>query len=116
MAYVVTRLCIDCVDTACMVPCPVNCFYVPKTPAEGRPHQLYISADECINCDACVPECPWEAIFDESDVPTLFADDTALNALCDKERDLFNPAEHLDEPQPDADQVAANKKKWGLEG
>jgi ferredoxin len=116
MSYIVTRLCIDCVDTACMVVCPVNCFYVPKTPSKERPEQLYISPDECINCDACVPECPWEAIFNEDDTPKIFADDIPLNALCDKERDQFNPAEHLDKPQPDADQIAANKKKWGLEG
>ena len=116
MAYVVTRLCIDCVDTACMLVCPVNCFYVPKTPGESRPNQLYISPDECINCDACVPECPWEAIFEEDAVPMPFAADVALNASSDKERDAFKAAEHLDKPQPDNDQVATNKRKWGLEG
>jgi ferredoxin len=116
MAYVVTRLCQDCVDTACMLVCPVNCFYVPKTPGPGRPEMLYISADECIDCDACVPECPWEAIFKDDDVPAPFADDTALNLLCDSERTEFVVAEHLDKPQPDNDQVAANKKKWGLDG
>ncbi len=114
MSYVVTRLCIDCVDTACMEPCPVTCFYVPKTPTESRPDQLYISADECINCDACVSACPWEAIFEESEVPKLFAADVALNLLCDSERDAFKPAEHIDKPQPDNDQVLANKRKWGL--
>ncbi len=115
MSYVVTRLCIGCVDTSCMEPCPVTCFYVPKAPAEGRPDQLYISADECINCDACVAACPWEAIYEETEVPKLFAADVALNLLCDRERDEFKPAEHIDKPQPDNDQVAANKRKWGLE-
>jgi ferredoxin len=32
---------------------------------------LYIDPNECIDCGACVPECPVEAIFDE----TQLADD-----------------------------------------
>ena len=28
-----------------------------------------IITDECINCGACEPECPVEAIFEEDDVP-----------------------------------------------
>ena len=28
---------------------------------------LYIAPDECIDCEACVPECPVEAIFHDSD-------------------------------------------------
>jgi ferredoxin len=116
MAFVVTRLCRDCVDTDCITVCPVDCFYIPKSIDAEHPNQLYISPDECINCDACVAECPWEAIFDEADVPAVFADDTALNAKCDAERDRFQAAEHLDKPTPDADAVEANKKKWGLGG
>jgi ferredoxin len=42
--------------------CPVNCFYE----SEDR---LWINADECIDCTACVPVCPVEAIFAEADVP-----------------------------------------------
>ena len=30
---------------------------------------LYIHPDECIDCEACVPECPVEAIFLDDDVP-----------------------------------------------
>ena len=31
--------------------------------------QLYIDPEECIDCGACEPECPVEAIFEESEVP-----------------------------------------------
>jgi NAD-dependent dihydropyrimidine dehydrogenase PreA subunit len=31
--------------------------------------QLYIDPDECIECGACEPECPVEAIFPEDEVP-----------------------------------------------
>ena len=30
---------------------------------------LYIDPEECIDCGACVPECPVEAIFPEEEVP-----------------------------------------------
>tara|TARA_B100001142_G_scaffold11001_1_gene10560 strand:+ start:14341 stop:14568 length:228 start_codon:yes stop_codon:yes gene_type:complete len=30
---------------------------------------LYIDPEECIDCGACEPECPVEAIFEESEVP-----------------------------------------------
>jgi ferredoxin len=30
---------------------------------------LYIDPDTCIDCGACVPECPYEAIFPEEEVP-----------------------------------------------
>jgi ferredoxin len=30
---------------------------------------LYIDPNECIDCGACVPECPVEAIFDETQLP-----------------------------------------------
>jgi ferredoxin len=41
--------------------CPVECFY------EGE-QMLYIHPDECIDCEACVPECPVEAIFHEDNL------------------------------------------------
>lgn len=48
--------------TDCVVVCPVECFY------EGQ-QMLYIHPEECIDCEACVPECPVEAIFEESNDP-----------------------------------------------
>ena len=30
---------------------------------------LYINPDVCIDCSACVPECPVEAIYEEDDLP-----------------------------------------------
>jgi ferredoxin len=41
---------------------------------------LYIDPTECIDCQACVPECPVEAIFHEDDVPANQQDFIALNA------------------------------------
>jgi len=42
----------------------------------GKPEEewpwLYIDPDTCIDCGACVPECPYEAIFPEEEVPVDF--------------------------------------------
>jgi ferredoxin len=42
----------------------------------GKPEEewpwLYIDPDTCIDCGACVPECPYEAIFPEEEVPFAF--------------------------------------------
>lgn len=115
MAYVVTRLCRDRKDTSCVTVCPVDCFYVPKEVTDKYLNQLYISPSECIDCGACEPECPWEAIFEADAVPDPFKEeDTALNQLCDDERDAFETAAHEEKPRPSAEEVAENKKKWGL--
>jgi ferredoxin len=56
MFWVITRLCIDCLDTGCVSVCPVDCIYEPLEPGkDGLPNQLYIDPDECIDCGACEP-------------------------------------------------------------
>jgi len=114
MAFVVTQLCKDCVDTACVSVCPVDCFYVPKEVSAEHPNMLFISPEECIDCAVCEPECPWEAIYPEEDVPEVFEDDIVLNELCDTERDAFELAEVKDHEPPSAEEVAENKAKYGL--
>ena len=62
MTYVVTEPCVDCKYTDCAAVCPVEAFH-------ELTDRLYINADTCIDCDACVPECPVEAIFADNNVP-----------------------------------------------
>ncbi len=66
MAYYITETCIDVKDKACVEVCPVDCIH--PIDGDGEP-MLYIDPDECIDCGACEPECPVEAIFAEEDVP-----------------------------------------------
>lgn len=66
MPYVITETCVDVKDKACVDVCPVDCIH--PTDGEGEP-MLYIDPDECIDCGACEPECPVEAIFAEEDMP-----------------------------------------------
>jgi NAD-dependent dihydropyrimidine dehydrogenase PreA subunit len=73
MTYVITEPCIDVKDKGCVDECPVDCIY------EG-PRMLYIHPDECVDCGACEPVCPVEAIFYEDDVPGQWAQFTTENA------------------------------------
>ena len=73
MTYIVTEACVDCKYTDCAAVCPVEAFH-------ELPDRLYINPETCIDCDACVPECPVEAIFPEDKVPEEWASYTALNA------------------------------------
>jgi ferredoxin len=72
MTYVVTEDCVNCKYTDCAAVCPVEAFH-------ELPDRLYINADTCIDCDACVPECPVEAIYADSTLPEHFAEWLALN-------------------------------------
>jgi ferredoxin len=114
MAYIITRLCRDCLDTGCVSVCPVDCIYLYKgSDTATFPSQLYIHPDECIDCGACEPECPWQAIFEEVAVPGVFKDDTPLNYKIMEQMSDFEVAKHKKIEHPTAEQVAANKKKWG---
>jgi len=68
MAHVITSLCLR--DGGCATVCPVECI-VPGYPVGEWP-LYYIDADTCIDCGACVPECPFAAIFPEDEVPSAY--------------------------------------------
>jgi ferredoxin len=66
MTHIITSLCLR--DSGCVDVCPVECI-VPGKPADQWPW-FYIDPDTCIDCGACIPECPFEAIFTEDEVPS----------------------------------------------
>lgn len=116
MAWVITRLCRDCVDQACVDVCPVECIYEYTGDDHQKfPNQLYIHPEECIDCGACEPECPWEAIYEDVSVPEVLNEDTPLNALIVDAMDDFEVPNPTEKDQPTPEQVSENKKKWGLE-
>jgi ferredoxin len=73
MAFVVCEPCRDCKYTDCVAVCPCECFYQDDK-------MLYIDPLECIDCEACVPECPVEAIFPERNVPEQWTSYIQLNS------------------------------------
>jgi len=62
VTYVITDACIDVNDRTCVTQCPMDCIY------EGK-RMLYIHPDECIDCGACEPLCPVDAVYFEPDLP-----------------------------------------------
>ena len=60
MTYLVNDKCIKCKHTDCVEVCPVECFY------DGD-NMLVINPDECIDCGVCVPECPVDAIIEDTE-------------------------------------------------
>ena len=74
MAYIITEPCIGTKDASCVEVCPVDCIY------EGE-DQFYIHPDECIDCGACEPECPVNAIFPEESLPPEWANYTPIDAV-----------------------------------
>ena len=73
LTYVITEPCIGTKDQSCVEVCPVDCIY------DGG-DQFLINPEECIDCGACEPECPVEAIYPEDEVPEEMESYIAKNA------------------------------------
>ena len=93
MPYVVTDNCKGCKFTDCVEVCPVDCFHHDD-------EMVYIDPDECIDCGACEPECPVQAIFEETAVPADKSSWTQINA--EKAPELPGISEKTD-PLPTAE-------------
>lgn len=62
MTTFVTDNCVGCRFTDCVTVCPVECFHYDD-------QMLYIDPETCIDCAACIPQCPVQAIYEEADYP-----------------------------------------------
>jgi ferredoxin len=111
MAYVVSGRCIDCRYTYCAVPCPTACFWEIEAPHR----MLLIDPDACIDCDACLPECPVNAIWPDHELPAPYESWKAFNAQwCKTGRNVDGGTD----PLPTArllEDVQAEEKAKGLE-
>ncbi len=110
MTFVVTSNCIGVKDRSCVEVCPVDCFYDLRDPElnkrfKKKPRKitwqddipvnhnedkdldwgmLVINPDECINCGACVVECPVKAIYEDIEVPESEREFIEINASISK--------------------------------
>jgi ferredoxin len=73
VTYIIAQPCADVLDKGCIEECPVDCIY------EGH-RMMYIHPDECVDCGACEPVCPVEAIYCEDDMPDRWKDYHQINA------------------------------------
>lgn len=80
MSFIIGNKCVSICDTGCVSACPVDCIHGPiniigsgkeveklrrENKLEGK--QLYINPDECIECGACLEECPPYAIYESEE-------------------------------------------------
>ena len=94
MPYVVTERCIRCVYTDCVEVCPVECFH-------DAGELLVIDPQECIDCGACVPACPVEAIYFDEDLPQGQEEFMAINEKLAKTSPIIFAAK---DPHPQAEE------------
>nr|WP_296773461.1 ferredoxin family protein [Rhodococcus sp. (in: high G+C Gram-positive bacteria)] len=73
MPYIISEACIDIMDNSCIQVCPVDCIS-----AHGR--MRVIDPESCIDCGACVPECPVEAIYPDDELPDALSEFVQINA------------------------------------
>jgi len=74
VTYVIAEPCIDLKDKTCVDVCPVDCIYETE-------RMLVIDPGECIDCGACEPECPVEAIYPEDALPEKWLAFVQVNAV-----------------------------------
>ena len=100
MSYIVTQHCVDCKYTDCVTVCPVDAFH------EGE-RMVYINPDTCVNCDACVPACPVEAIFSEENLPARYQEWIEINKEGSTKYPIINQKK---DPLPSAKNLEALKE------
>jgi len=79
VAYVITQNC--CKDASCVPVCPVDCIRPVGGAGEFTGSEmLYIDPEACIDCGACMDECPVGAVHYEDDLPESLARFKDVNA------------------------------------
>jgi ferredoxin len=72
MTFIIAEPCIDVKDRSCIDVCPVDCIHEYE-------RMLVIDPEECIDCGACEPECPVEAIYPEDALPDTWEPFVRIN-------------------------------------
>jgi NAD-dependent dihydropyrimidine dehydrogenase PreA subunit len=75
MAYIITEPCIGTKDKSCVDVCPVDCIH-----GKDDDEMLYIDPEVCIDCGACEPACPVQAIFPADLTPDKWKHFIQMNA------------------------------------
>jgi ferredoxin len=83
VTYIIAEPCIDIKDLSCVDVCPVDCIHTFD-------RMLIIDPEECIDCGACEPECPVEAIFPEDALPEKWAPFVEINYAYGQGADVVN--------------------------
>lgn len=91
MSFIIGKSCEGCIDASCLAVCPIDCIHGPihtdnmgreslnLTEEEKVGKQLYIDPSTCINCGACIPECPVDAIYRDEDEAIAMNDEESVH-------------------------------------
>jgi ferredoxin len=74
VTYLITEACIGVKEQSCLAVCPVDCIHESES-------LLVIDPEECIDCGACEPECPVDAIFPDTVLPANLSPYLDVNAV-----------------------------------
>jgi ferredoxin len=80
MTFVITEPCLSAKDASCVEVCPVDCIHDVDA-------LFVIDPEECIDCGACVAECPVQAIYADQELPTGMRRFAELGVLFAGDRD-----------------------------
>jgi NAD-dependent dihydropyrimidine dehydrogenase PreA subunit len=106
MTHVITSACIGSMDRSCIEVCPVDCIYEVD-------RMLVVHPDECIDCGACIPGCPVDAIHAETDVPAGERSFVAVNAAITHGAAAVNAAlDALRAVPPTTDPILKGADAW----
>jgi ferredoxin len=83
VTYIIAEPCIDIKDKSCVDVCPVDCIH-------EFDRMLVIDPEECIDCGACEPECPVEAIFPEDALPDKWQPFVKINYAYEQGAEVIN--------------------------
>ena len=83
MTRIITEPCVGVKSGECVDVCPVDCIHEAN-------RILVIDPEECIDCGACEPECPVEAIFPEDALPDKWEPFVKINYAYSEGPELVN--------------------------
>jgi ferredoxin len=86
MTTLVTDNCKGCRFTECVTACPVAAFHADE-------EMLFINPDVCVDCGACVPKCPVQAIYEDLDLPDELEEWVDINERRTKELPIITKKE-----------------------
>jgi NAD-dependent dihydropyrimidine dehydrogenase PreA subunit len=79
--HVIAAPCLNRKAGSCHTACPVDAIHpTPKDPDWETAEQLYIDPVSCIDCGACIPECPVEAIWRDDELPDQWSPFVSRNS------------------------------------
>jgi ferredoxin len=106
MAYVITEKCLGEVYARCVSVCPADCIHPGNYKGQTF---MVVDPDECIDCSACLPECPIGAIVASEEEDPEWAEINMDLAPQFKKNPKVKPREATEKPKKPTNKLVASK-------